>query len=128
MTPTVVSRDGRPVLVIGSPGGPRIITTVLQVILNLVDHGMAIDTAIAAPRVHHQWLPDMLFVEPGALPPEVRSALAAMGHRIEESRPWSEAAGIVVGGPALGMPSPAAESRYFGAADPRSPLATAAGF
>jgi gamma-glutamyltranspeptidase/glutathione hydrolase len=128
MTPTVVSRDGRPVLVIGSPGGPRIITTVLQVILNLVDHGMAIDAAIDAPRVHHQWLPDVLFAEPGALSPAVRSELAAMGHRIEESRPWSEAAGILVGGAALGAPSPAPESRYFGAADPRSPLATAAGF
>ncbi len=128
MTPTVVSKDGRAVLVIGSPGGPRIITTVLQVILNLVDHGMPIDAAIAAPRVHHQWLPDLLFVEPGALSPDVRAALAAMGHRIEESRPWGEAAGILVGGPAMGVPSANPDMRYFGAADPRSPLATAAGF
>ena len=127
MTPTLVSREGRPVLVIGSPGGPRIITSVLQVILNLVDHGMAIDAAIAAPRIHHQSLPDLLFAEPGALSPDVRAELARMGHRVEENRPWGEAAGILVGGPALGTPSPEPGPRYFGAADPRSPLASAAG-
>jgi gamma-glutamyltranspeptidase/glutathione hydrolase len=127
MTPTVVSRDGRPLLVIGSPGGPRIISTVLQVILNLVDHGMTVAEAIAAPRVHHQWLPDVLFVEPGAGSERVREELEAMGHAIEESRPWGEAAGILVGGAALGPQLPAAAPRYYGASDPRSPLATAAG-
>jgi len=127
MSPTIVMREDRPVLVIGSPGGPRIITTVLQVILNLIDHGMTIDAAVAAPRLHHQWLPDTLFVEAGRLSEPVRAALEARGHRIDEGRPWGHAAGILIGGPALGTPS-ADGSRYFGADDPRGTLGEAVGF
>ena len=65
MTPTIVLKDGKPFLVTGSPGGSRIITTVLQVILNVIDRGMTIAEAVAAPRIHHQWLPDEVFVERG---------------------------------------------------------------
>jgi len=127
MSPSIVTRDGRPLLVIGSPGGPRIITTVLQVILNVIDHGMDVAAAIAAPRLHHQWLPDTLFVEPGRLTAATRAVLEQRGHRIEEGRPWGHAAGILVGGPALGTPA-AEGQRYFGADDPRDTLGSASGF
>jgi len=65
MTPTIVLKDGKPEIVTGSPGGPRIITTVLQQISDLVDHGMNAAEAMEAPRFHHQWLPDELRVERG---------------------------------------------------------------
>jgi gamma-glutamyltranspeptidase/glutathione hydrolase len=126
MTPTIVTRDDALVMVIGSPGGPRIITTVLQVILNVVDHRMSLADAIAAPRLHHQWLPDTLFVEPARLPEAARAALEARGHRIAEGRPWGHAAGILVGGPALDAPA-ANVDRYFGFDDPRGALGEAAG-
>ena len=82
MTPTILFENGRPLLATGSPGGSRIITTVLQVVMNVVDHGMNVAAASAAPRVHHQWLPDQLRVETG-LSPDTLQALAAKGHEIE---------------------------------------------
>jgi gamma-glutamyltranspeptidase/glutathione hydrolase len=72
MSPTIVLKDGRTVLVTGSPGGSRIITTVLQIIMNVVDHGMNIAEASGAPRIHHQWLPDELRVEDGISPDTLR--------------------------------------------------------
>ena len=72
MAPTIVFRDGRVVLVTGTPGGSRIITTVLQVILNVVDHQMNIAEAVAAPRIHHQWLPDRVSAERGLSPDTIR--------------------------------------------------------
>ncbi|MDZ7373069.1 MAG: gamma-glutamyltransferase [candidate division KSB1 bacterium] len=83
MCPTIVEREGKLWLVVGSPGGPRIISTVLQVVLNLVDFGMDIEEAVSAPRCHHQWLPDVLYYEPRLLPTEVRDRLLAMGHRLQ---------------------------------------------
>jgi gamma-glutamyltranspeptidase/glutathione hydrolase len=80
MTPTIVLRDGKVRCVLGAPGGARIITSVLQVLLNAIDHGMSLEQAVRAPRVHHQWLPDDLRYEALALSPDVRQALAAMGH------------------------------------------------
>jgi gamma-glutamyltranspeptidase/glutathione hydrolase len=80
MTPTIVLRDGKVRFVLGAPGGARIITAVLQVLLNTIDHGMSLEQAVRAPRVHHQWLPDELRYEALALSPDVRQALAAMGH------------------------------------------------
>jgi gamma-glutamyltranspeptidase/glutathione hydrolase len=80
MTPTIVLKDGSVRLLLGSPGGGRIINTVLQVLVNVLDHGMGIEQAVRAPRVHHQWQPEHLFWEELALAPDVREALAAMGH------------------------------------------------
>lgn len=80
MTPTIVTRDGEPVLVTGSPGGSTIINTVFQVILNVLDHEMNIEDAVASPRIHHQWQPDMIRVEPGALQDGAQAELEAMGH------------------------------------------------
>jgi gamma-glutamyltranspeptidase/glutathione hydrolase len=81
MTPTIVLQDGKVRLVLGAPGSGRIITSVLQVLIDVVDHGMSLEQAVAAPRVHHQWQPAHLSFEPLALAPDVRAALAAMGHR-----------------------------------------------
>ncbi len=83
MTPTfVLDRDDRLRMVTGSPGGPTIINTVLQTILNVVDHGMGAAEAVAAPRLHHQWLPDEVLYEPGGLSEAQRAALEEMGHRL----------------------------------------------
>ena len=80
MTPTLVLKDGDPVLVTGSPGGSTIITTVLQVVTNVIDHGMDVSTAVAAPRFHHQWLPNQVRYEPDAISEDVLQDLRAMGH------------------------------------------------
>jgi len=80
MSPTIVSKDGVPVLVTGSPGGSTIITTTLQVILNIVDHGMPLDDAVSLPRFHHQWKPDRIIYEKYALTPDTLKALEQMGH------------------------------------------------
>jgi len=82
MSPTIVAKDGKPFLVIGSPGGRTIINTVLQVILNVIDHGMNVAEAIAAGRVHHQWLPDELRVEKRGLSPDTTRLLEGLGHRL----------------------------------------------
>ncbi len=84
MAPTILVKDDEPFMVIGSPGGSTIITTVLQVIVNVVDFGMNIKEAVDAPRIHHQWLPDKLYYEQGALTPGTIEALRGMGHILEE--------------------------------------------
>ena len=116
MTPTIVFRDGRPVLVTGSPGGSRIITTVLQVILNTIDGGMGIGDAVAAPRLHHQWSPDEVVVEKGFPLPQVL-VLMTMGHKVRFDGLFGSAHSISV-----------APSGLTGAADQRARGATAAGF
>jgi gamma-glutamyltranspeptidase/glutathione hydrolase len=111
MTPTVLLREGRPAMVTGSPGGPRIITTTLLSILNVVDHGMDVMEAVSAPRYHHQWIPDQLSVEP-QISADVVEALRARGHEVEvSSREWSSAQSIVID-PDSGL--------FHGASDPRS--------
>lgn len=85
MTPTIVCKDGELRCVLGAPGGGRIITAVLQVLLNVVDHGMGLEQAVRAPRIHHQWLPDEITWEPLALPPDVRQALVQKGHTIAKA-------------------------------------------
>lgn len=83
MTPTIITKDGKLFMALGSPGGPRIINAVLQVILNVVDFKLTIQEAIDAPRVHHQWLPDTVYVEKVGFPADVLNALKAKGHRIQ---------------------------------------------
>ncbi|MET0343709.1 MAG: gamma-glutamyltransferase family protein [Polyangiales bacterium] len=83
MSPTIVEQDGKLRAVLGSPGGPTIINTVAQVLLQLVDHGRGLQEAVRAPRVHHQWLPDELLIEPG-LGASVRAGLTARGHVLVE--------------------------------------------
>jgi gamma-glutamyltranspeptidase/glutathione hydrolase len=81
MTPTIVARDGRVVLVTGSPGGRTIINTVLTVVLGVVEYGLDGRDAVALPRIHHQWMPDEARVEE-ALPPSIVAELRAMGHAV----------------------------------------------
>jgi len=110
MTPTLVSKDGELFMVTGSPGGPRIITTVLLTLLNVIDYGMDVQAAVSAPRFHQQWLPDTLYVEP-AITRDVLRALERRGHNVEVSeRNWSAAEAIVVD----------PETRWhYGGSDPR---------
>ena len=84
MTPTILTRDGKLFMLVGAPGGSRIITAVLQVILNVVDFGMNVQDAVDAPRFHHQWMPDTLFLESGFSPDTV-ALLKARGHKIDMS-------------------------------------------
>ena len=89
MTPTIVlDRKGRLSMVLGSPGGPRIISAVMQVLSNVVDQGMSLAQAVTVPRIHHQALPDSVFWEPDGLTPEQRRGLEAMGYAIREEPHW----------------------------------------
>jgi len=96
MTPTIVARGDTLALVLGSPGGPKIITSVLQTLVNVLDHQMDIQAAIAAPRVHHQWWPDTLYVEPRGLTVDVAQALERLGHRLSEGGLAGSVQGIQV--------------------------------
>ena len=118
MSPTIVTRDGAPLAVLGTPGGSRIITAVLHTILNLVDYGMTVQEAVDAPRFHQQWLPDVTFVEPFGLSPDTRRLLEAMGHRFGTPQPANHMAAILVGAPAIGA-RPVGNNRLYGANDPR---------
>jgi gamma-glutamyltranspeptidase/glutathione hydrolase len=86
MTPTMVLRGGKLYLMLGAPGGSRIITAVLEVMLNVIDFGMNIQDAIDAPRIHHQWKPDRLDIEKGVSPDTI-AILKARGHHIDETKP-----------------------------------------
>ncbi|WP_407638256.1 gamma-glutamyltransferase [Aureimonas frigidaquae] len=132
MSPTIVSRDGKPFMVIGSPGGSRIITITLSAIMNVIDHGMDISEAIDAPRIHHQWLPDRVYMEPYALSPDTLRILAGMGYTVgidPDWTIWGEAAGILVGGRDLReIEAGTGTARYYGAIDSRATAGAAIGY
>ena len=115
MSPTIVLKDGKPVLVTGSPGGSRIISTVLQVIVNVLDYRMDVAAAVAAPRLHHQWLPDVVRIERG-FADDTLAALTAKGHRVIGSLGETSANSIAV-----------TSNGLLGAPDPRTRGAEAAG-
>ena len=96
MTPTILLKDGKLFMVIGTPGGSTIMTTVLQVILNVIQHGMNIQQAVAAPRVHHQWTPDFLYYEKDTLSGEILKALLQRGYQLKERGSIGDAHGILV--------------------------------
>jgi gamma-glutamyltranspeptidase / glutathione hydrolase len=127
MTPTILAKDGKPVVILGTPGGARIITAVLQTILNLVDFQMDIQEAVDAPRIHHQWQPDVTSLEPFALSPDTRKILETMGYRIEDGKPANHVCAIMVGAPSLGG-APVGHNRYYGANDPRGGTGLADGY
>jgi len=116
MTPTIVMKDGKPYLVTGSPGGSRIITTVLQVIMNVLDHGMNITGATHSVRIHHQWLPDELRVENG-LSSDTIQRLSGMGHDVALGEVMGDAQSIMKIGGFL-----------YGASDPRNPSGLTRGY
>jgi gamma-glutamyltranspeptidase/glutathione hydrolase len=115
MSPTIVLKDGKPVLVTGTPGGSRIISAVLQIVVDVIDYKMDVAAAVAAPRVHHQWMPDVVRVERG-FPPETLDALRQKGHEVLEPLGQTSANSIAV--------TPAG---LLGAPDPRTRGSTAAG-
>jgi gamma-glutamyltranspeptidase/glutathione hydrolase len=117
MTPTILARDGRLVAVIGSPGGRTIINTVLHITLNIAAFGMGLEEALAAPRSHHQWLPDRISIESRLANPAVVQQLEAMGHTVNMGGGQGEANSIMVD-PATGM--------RVGVPDPRATDAGAA--
>ncbi|GAB3627033.1 gamma-glutamyltransferase [Pandoraea terrae] len=140
MSPTIVTKDGKVFLVLGSPGGSRIITITLQTALNIIDYGMAPQEAVDAPRIHHQWLPDEVYYEAQGLSPDTLARLREMGHKMVEQTPWG-AAEVVM----FGLPGTEAVSRQssgndssvsgkvragfiYGSNDPRRPAGTAAGY
>jgi len=111
MTPSILLKDGKLFMLTGSPGGPRIISTTLLSILNVVDYGMNAQQAVAASRFHHQWLPDKLFLEPD-VPEDVIRALKKRGHHIEVSQRWWSSAQVILFDHDRGL--------FFGGSDPRS--------
>ena len=127
MSPTIVTRDGKPVMVLGTPGGSRIITTVLLTILNVIDYGMDIQEAVDAPRFHQQWLPDVTNVEPDALSPEVRKILEGWGQKFGDPQEANHIVAILVGAPKLGGKA-VGKNRYYGANDMRRGTGLALGY
>ncbi len=127
MAPTIVSQNGKPLLVLGTPGGSRIITTVLHTILNVIDYGMTVQEAVDAPRFHQQWLPEETYAEPFAFSPDTQKLLLAMGHRISNPQPANHVAAILLGAPRLGG-TPVGNNRFYGANDPRRNTGLALGY
>ena len=136
MAPTIVLRDGRVAMVLGSPGGGRIISIVLQTALNAIDHGMTPQEAVDTPRIHHQFLPDTIFAERFALSPDTRVLLEAMGHTIVEQTNWGAAALIAVGLDGAALASSGGDSTanggmrpgtMYGVNDSRRPAGAALG-
>jgi gamma-glutamyltranspeptidase/glutathione hydrolase len=114
-TPTLVLKDGKVVLVTGSPGGRTIINTVLHVVTNVIDFKLDIRSALDAPRMHHQWMPDVIRYEEGRIADETRQQLEAMGHRFEKTARQGDAHSIWVD-PEMGMRHGAADRRIRGSA------------
>src|SRR5438477_7436994 len=127
MSPTIVSRDGKPVLVIGTPGGSRIITVVVHCILNVIDYGMKIQEAIDAPRLHQEWLPETNHIELFGLSHAPRQILPGNGHKLGDPQPSGHAAGILVGAPSLNG-QPRGADRLHGPNDPRRGTGLASGY
>jgi gamma-glutamyltranspeptidase / glutathione hydrolase len=119
MAPTIVTKDGKLVMVTGSPGGPRIITTVLETILNALVYGMTAQQAVDAPRTHMQYLPDEITYEPGALDAATRRTLRANGYALHESSGWGSAQVVVVG---------PLDGTLYGGSDRRHPSGAAIGY
>lgn len=140
MTPTLVTKDGKVFMVVGSPGGSRIITITLQTVLNVIDHGMAPQEAVDAPRIHHQWLPDEVYFEQRGLSADTQKLLQDRGYKLVEQTPWGAAELIMVGLPgAAGVSSESSgndsavsgkvrEGFIYGANDVRRPSGSAVGY
>jgi len=140
MSPTLITKDGKTFMVLGSPGGSRIITITLETALNVIDHGMAPQEAVDAPRIHHQWLPDEVFYETRGLSFDTLKILREMGYKMTEQTPWGAAELIMIGIPgAAGMAPPSSGNDaavsgkvlpgfFYGANDGRRPAGAALGY
>ncbi|MCC8945077.1 gamma-glutamyltransferase [Bradyrhizobium sp. Arg62] len=127
MSPTIVSKDGKPVIVMGTPGGSRIITAVLLTMINAIDYGMNAQEAVDMPRFHQQWLPEVTNLEDYTLSPDTRKILEGMGHKFGPPHPANHLAVIIIGAPSLGG-KPVGNNRFYGANDPRRNSGLAAGY
>jgi gamma-glutamyltranspeptidase/glutathione hydrolase len=127
MSPTIVTKDGKPVIVLGTPGGSSIITAVLLTIVNLIDYGMNVQEAVDAPRFHQQWFPEATNLEPQALSADTRQMLETWGQKFGEPQPANQVAIILIGAPNLGG-KPIGANRFYGAIDPRRKGGLAAGY
>ncbi|WP_019081325.1 gamma-glutamyltransferase [Yersinia enterocolitica] len=140
MSPTLVTKDGKTFMVLGSPGGSRIITITLQTALNVIDHGMAPQEAVDAPRIHHQWLPDEVYYEQRGVSADSLNLLKTMGYKMVEQNTWGAAELILVGLAGVEGVSPAnsgndsavsgkvREGYLYGANDVRRPAGAAIGY
>ena len=124
MSPTIVSKDGKVVLVTGSPGGSTIINTVIEVISNVIDHHMPVMQAVEYPRFHDQWMPDVLFYERYGLSPDTLAILTRMGYTLKVGTPW----GAPYQGEAETVGVDWEHGLLLGAADPRVPDSRAVGY
>ena len=127
MSPTIVLRDGKLLMVVGTPGGSRIITTVLHTLINVIDYGMTLQEAVDAPRFHQQWMPEATLMENFGISPDTRAILVGMGHQFGASQPANHIAAILVGAPTLDG-KPVGRNKYYGANDPRRNTGLAAGY
>ncbi len=118
MSPTIVLRDGKPLMVLGTQGGSRIISAVVHTLVNVIDYGMDIQEAVDAPRFHQQWMPEETLAERFAIAPDARRVLESHGHRFRDGRTQNHMCAILVDAPALGA-RPAGANRYYGANGPR---------
>ncbi|QTF10479.1 gamma-glutamyltransferase [Brenneria izadpanahii] len=140
MSPSLVTKDGKIFMVLGSPGGSRIISITLQTALNVIDHGMAPQEAVDAPRIHHQWLPDEVYYEQRGLSADTLALLKQRGYKMVEQTPWGAAELILVGLPGAAGVTPAnsgndsalsgkvREGYLYGANDIRRPAGAAIGY
>ncbi|CNH14178.1 gamma-glutamyltransferase [Yersinia pekkanenii] len=140
MSPTLVTKEGKTFMVLGSPGGSRIITITLQTALNVIDHGMAPQEAVDAPRIHHQWLPDEVYYEQRGVSADSLNLLKNRGYKMVEQNPWGAAELILVGLAGVEGVSPAnsgndsavsgkvREGYLYGANDVRRPAGAAIGY
>ena len=127
MSPTIVTKDGKTVMVVGTPGGSRIITAVLHTLINVIDYGMNAQEAVDAPRFHQQWLPETTNVDNFALSPDTRKILEGWGQKFSGPQPANHLAVILVGAPSLGG-KPVGKNRFYGANDPRRNSGLALGY
>ncbi len=118
MSPTIVTKDGKTVMVVGTPGGSRIITATLLTMLNVIDYGMNIQEAVDAPRFHQQWLPEETNLEAFAVSPDTQKILESWGQKFTGPQDLNHVAAILVGAPSLGG-KPVGNNRFYGANDPR---------
>ncbi|OCQ52884.1 Gamma-glutamyltranspeptidase precursor [Photorhabdus australis subsp. thailandensis] len=140
MSPTLVTKDNKIFLVLGSPGGSRIISITLQAALNIIEHGMQPQEAVNSPRIHHQWLPDEVYYEQRGLSKDSLNLLEKMGHKMVEQTPWGAAEVIMVGLPKAAtsntdssgndaaVSGQVREKHFYGANDVRRPAGAAIGY
>jgi gamma-glutamyltranspeptidase/glutathione hydrolase len=118
MSPTIVTKDGKVVMVVGTPGGSRIITATLLTMLNVIDYGMNMQEAVDAPRFHQQWMPEETNLEDFAASPDTEEDPRKLGPQVAGPQDANHLAAILVGAPSLGG-KPVGKNRFYGANDPR---------